>query len=115
MPLIPPLPEPVAFEKVTAILDEALLQASGGPPCAIGAAGWHFAAALSAAGLHVVRRTSRCATAYPLTPARCRMECIRRSGAELLQLPIGNGRLAVRGIVWRLPTDLGPADAGRKT
>ncbi len=55
MPLLPPIPEPVAFEEVAAILDEAVLQARGGPPCVTGAAGWHLASALNAAGLHVVR------------------------------------------------------------
>ncbi len=55
MPLLQPLPEPVTFEEVAAILDEAVLQARGGPPYVIGAAGWHLATALSAAGFHVVR------------------------------------------------------------
>ncbi len=55
MPLLPALPEPVAFEEVAAILDEAVQQTSGGPPYVIGAAGWHLAAALNAAGFHVVR------------------------------------------------------------
>ncbi len=32
MPLLQPLPEPVTFEEVAAILDEAVLQARGGPP-----------------------------------------------------------------------------------
>ena len=55
MPLIAPVPEPVTFEEVAAILDEAVLHARGGPPYVIGAAGWYLAAALSAAGLHVFR------------------------------------------------------------
>ena len=55
MPLLLPLPEPVTFEEVAAILDEAVMQTSGGPPCVIGAAGWHLAAALSAAGFYVFR------------------------------------------------------------
>ena len=55
MPIIDPLPEPVTFEEVAAVLDEAVLQAGGGPPYVIGAAGWHLAAALSTAGFHVVR------------------------------------------------------------
>ena len=55
MPMFHPLAEPVTFEEVAAILDEAVLQAHGGPPYVIGAAGWHLAAALDAAGLHVVR------------------------------------------------------------
>ncbi len=53
--MLPPLPEPVTFEEVAAILDEAVLLARGGPPYVIGAAGWHLAAALNAAGFHVVR------------------------------------------------------------
>ncbi len=55
MPLLQPLPEPVSFEEVAAILDEAALQARGGPPYVSGAAGWHLANALSLAGYHVVR------------------------------------------------------------
>ncbi len=55
MPMLSPVPEPVTFEEVAAILDEAVLQARGGPPYVIGAAGWHLAAALNAAGFHVVR------------------------------------------------------------
>ncbi len=55
MPLRQPSPEPVSFEEVAAILDEAARQARGGPPYATGPAGWHLAAALSAAGFHVVR------------------------------------------------------------
>ena len=55
MPLLPPLPEPVAFEEVAAILDEAVFHTRGGPPYVIGAAGWHLASALNAAGFHVVR------------------------------------------------------------
>ena len=55
MPLLPLVPEPVSFEEVAAILDEAVLRTSGGPPYVIGAAGWHLAAALDAAGFRVVR------------------------------------------------------------
>ena len=55
MAMLPPLPEPVAFEEVAAILDEAALQARGGPPYVTGAAGRHLALALNAAGFHVVR------------------------------------------------------------
>ena len=55
MPLLQPLSEPVTFEEVAAVLDEAVLLARGGPPYVIGAAGWHLASALSAAGFHVVR------------------------------------------------------------
>ncbi len=54
-PMLSPLPEPVTFEEVAAILDDAVLMTGGGPPYVIGAAGWHLAAALDAAGLHVVR------------------------------------------------------------
>ena len=50
-----PAPDPVTFEEVAAILDEAALQAHGGPPRLIPAAGYHLATALSAAGFHVVR------------------------------------------------------------
>ena len=39
MPSIPPLSENVPFEEVAAILDEAAMQARGGPPCSIPAAG----------------------------------------------------------------------------
>ena len=53
--MLSPVPEPVTFEEVAAILDEAVLQTRGGPPYVIGAAGWHLAAALNAAGFHVVR------------------------------------------------------------
>ena len=40
MRLIPPVPEPVSFEEVAAVLDEAAIRARGGPPYAINAAGW---------------------------------------------------------------------------
>ncbi len=39
MPLFTPAPEPVAFEEVAAVLDEAVLHARGGPPYVIGC-GW---------------------------------------------------------------------------
>ncbi len=55
MPLLLALPEPVSFEEVAAILDEAFLETSGGPPYVFGPAGWHLAAALNAAGFHGVR------------------------------------------------------------
>lgn len=55
MPLLQPLPEPVTFEEVAAVLDDAAVRARGGPPCVINAAGWHLAAALDAAGFRVVR------------------------------------------------------------
>ena len=55
MPLLQPFPDPVTFEEVAAILDEAVQQACGGPLYVIGAAGLHLASALSAAGFHVVR------------------------------------------------------------
>ena len=55
MPLLQPLPDPVPFEEVAAILDEAAMQTRGGPPCSIPAAGYHLASALGAAGFHVVR------------------------------------------------------------
>ena len=49
---------PLRFEEVAAVLDEAVLHARGGPPYVIGAARWHLAAALNAAGFHVVRAPS---------------------------------------------------------
>ena len=55
MPMPHPLPEPVPFEEVAAVLDEAAVRAGGGPPQSIPAAGWHLAAALDAAGFCVVR------------------------------------------------------------
>ncbi len=55
MSLLPPLPEPVAFEEVAAVLDRAALTAGGGPPRLIPFAGWHLANALGQAGFHVVR------------------------------------------------------------
>ena len=55
MRLFPPLSEPVSFDEVAAILDEAVRQTTDGPPYVIGAAGWHLAAALNAAGFQVVR------------------------------------------------------------
>ncbi len=58
MSLFTPAPEPVAFKEVAAVLDEAVLHARGGPPYVIGAAGWHLASALNAAGFHVVRTPS---------------------------------------------------------
>ena len=58
MPLFTPAPEPVAFDEVAAVLDEAVLYAFGGPPSVIGAAGWHLACALDVAGFRVVRAPS---------------------------------------------------------
>ncbi len=55
MPFLPPQPDPVPFEEVAAILDEAAMQARGGPPYLIPTAGWHLASALGAAGFWVVR------------------------------------------------------------
>ena len=55
MSILPPLPEPVTFEEVAAVLDGAVMVATGGPPYVIGAAGWHLATALDAAGFWVVR------------------------------------------------------------
>ena len=55
MPLLQPLPEPVTFEEVAAVLDEAAIRSRGGPPYVINAAGRHLAAALDAAGFRVVR------------------------------------------------------------
>ncbi len=55
MQLPPLVPEPVTFEEAAAILDEAATLTRGGPPYVIGAAGWHLAAALDAAGFRVVR------------------------------------------------------------
>ena len=46
MPLLQPMPEPVTFEEVAAVLDEAAIRSRGGPPYAINVAGWHLAAAL---------------------------------------------------------------------
>ena len=53
--MLPPSPEPVPFEDIAAVLDEAAIRARGGPPCSIPAVGWHLAAALAAAGFSVVR------------------------------------------------------------
>ena len=58
MSLLPPLPEPVPFEEVAAVLEQAALNARGGPPCLIPFAGWHLANALGLAGFHVVRAPS---------------------------------------------------------
>ncbi len=55
MKLFQPVPEPVSFEEVAAVLDAAVISTRGGPPYVIDAAGWHLAAALDAAGFHVVR------------------------------------------------------------
>jgi hypothetical protein len=55
MPPLPPQPKPVTFEEVAEILDEAAVQARGGPPYLIPAAGWHLASALNAAGFWVIR------------------------------------------------------------
>ncbi len=55
MSLLSAQPQSVTFEEVAAVLDEAAMQARGGPPYPIPAAGWHLASALSAAGFWVVR------------------------------------------------------------
>ena len=49
------MPEPVPFEEVAAVLDEATRQARGGPMAALAVSGRHLAAALDRAGLQVVR------------------------------------------------------------
>lgn len=55
MPILPPVPEPVSFEEVAAVLDAAAMSVRGGPPRSICPAGLHLAAALDAAGFRVVR------------------------------------------------------------
>jgi len=55
MPLLEPLPDPVPFEEVAAVLAHAASRVTGGPPAMIGASGRHLAAALEAAGFRVVR------------------------------------------------------------
>ena len=53
--MLPPSPEPVPFEEVAAVLAQAAIQARGGPPYSIPAAGRRLAAALAEAGFSVVR------------------------------------------------------------
>jgi hypothetical protein len=55
MALLPPLPEPVPFDEVAAVLAEAASRVPGGPPALIGASSRHLAAALENAGFQVVR------------------------------------------------------------
>ena len=55
MSLLPSLPESVPFEEVAAVLNQAAMNARGGPPCLIPFAGWHLANALGVAGFQVVR------------------------------------------------------------
>ncbi len=55
MPLLPPIPEPVPFNEVAAVLDDAARHARGGPMAAVSISGSQLAAALDAAGLRVVR------------------------------------------------------------
>ena len=55
MPLLPPIPEPVPFDEVAAVLAHAASRVSGGPPALVSASGRHLAAALDAAGFRVVR------------------------------------------------------------
>jgi hypothetical protein len=55
MPLLPPLPDPVPFEEVAAVLARAASRVPGGPPVMVTASGRHLAAALEAAGFQVVR------------------------------------------------------------
>jgi thiamine pyrophosphate-dependent acetolactate synthase large subunit-like protein len=55
MPLIQPLPAPVPFEEVAAVLADAAARVSGGPPALVTASGRQLAAALETAGFRVVR------------------------------------------------------------
>jgi hypothetical protein len=56
MPLLDPLPDPVPFEEVAAVLARAATRVGGGPPAMVTASGHHLAAALEAAGFRVVRQ-----------------------------------------------------------
>ena len=53
MPLLPSCPEPVPFDEVAALLEDAARTARGGPMAIV--SGRMLAAALDAAGLRVVR------------------------------------------------------------
>jgi hypothetical protein len=55
MKLLPPIPEPVPFDEVAAVLDAAALRARGGPMAAVTISGRQLAAALEAAGFAIVR------------------------------------------------------------
>ena len=55
MPLVTPLPQPVPFDEVASVLDDAARHARGGPMAAVSISGRQLAAALEAAGLRVVR------------------------------------------------------------
>ncbi len=55
MPLVEPLPDPVPFDEVAAVLAQAASRVPGGPPVMVAASGRHLAAALEAAGFRVVR------------------------------------------------------------
>ena len=55
MSLLPPLPLPVPFDEVAAVLEHAVRRLPGGPPALIGVSARHLAEALDLAGFRVVR------------------------------------------------------------
>ncbi len=55
MALLPPMPDPVPFEEVAAVLARAASRVRGGPPSMVTASGHQLAAALEQAGFRVVR------------------------------------------------------------
>lgn len=55
MSVLPPVPDPVPFDEVAAVLSSAAARASGGPAGIICANGRQLAAALEDAGFRVIR------------------------------------------------------------
>jgi len=55
MPLIQPVPAPVSFEEVAAVLADTAARIAGSPPALVTASGRQLAAALGGAGFRVVR------------------------------------------------------------
>jgi hypothetical protein len=58
VPLLEPLPDPVPFDEVAAVLADAAARVSGGPPALVTASGKQLAAALANAGFRVVREAA---------------------------------------------------------
>jgi hypothetical protein len=55
MSLLPPLPDPVPFDDVAAVLGDAAAGVRGGPPAVVTATGRQLAGALGRAGYRLVR------------------------------------------------------------
>jgi hypothetical protein len=59
MPLVQPIPDPIPFDDVAAVLADAVRRVPGGPPTLVTASGRQLAAALEDAGFRVMRSAAQ--------------------------------------------------------